>query len=550
YLSYCFNYNYYLKCKLIFWLAEYKMNLEIYDATLREGEQAGGVSFSIGDRIAIAEELDELGVDYIELGWPINEDVKKAFWEVEKLNLNSKVVAFGSTSLSGNVEEDINLKSIVDSKTKYACIFGKTWGEHIEKQLKISKEENLKKIEESVKFLKDKEIEVFYDAEHYFDGFKSDKEYAIETLKSALVGGATRLILCDTNGGSLPDEVKEITKFTKEELEKYFPDVDLGIHTHNDSGLALANTIEVLDYVKQVQGTMNGLGERVGNLDLCEFIPLVIFKKGYDLDVDLEKLKGVSDLVYEVANLPKQIGQAFVSDRAFTHKGGVHIDANIKGASYNHVTPERLGLNHSLMLSSLGGAACVVSAAKNLGYDLDKKDEKIREKINNVLKELGELEKEGYDLGNIEAEQYILIEKHFNKYENYFKILEWNIETSGKKSKCVLKIKVEDEVIETNNEIEGGPVDVLFKTLVEVLAKKYIEITKLKLINYSVRIAKSRGVESVVRTRMGFLDGAEFSCVGVDENIIQSSIEALEKGFNYYLNIKNRERNLNENSEI
>jgi 2-isopropylmalate synthase len=426
--------------------------------------------------------------------------------------------------------------SIVNSKAKYACIFGKTWAEHVEKQLKISKEENLHKIEESIKFLKSKDIDVFYDAEHYFDGFKDDFNYSLKTIQAAARAGASRIIFCDTNGGTLPEEVDEILKKTKEFLRQNGIDVKLGVHMHNDSGLALTNSLESLKHVQHFQGTINGLGERVGNLDLCEFIPLLVLKKKINLDLKLDKIKPACDLVYKIANVPRKFNQAFVSQRAFSHKGGVHIDATLKGASYSHVSPQLLGLNHDLILTSLGGSASVVSAAQKFGFNLDKKDPMTREKIKEVLENLNESEKKGYDIGNIEAEQYIIINLYFGKFKDYFKVEEWEITTNDKKSECVVKLKIKDKIIESKEEVFGGPIDAIYKSLKNALVGIYPIVEGIKLEDYRVRIANLRGVESQVRTRIDFSDGEKFSTVGVSENVIESGLEAISKAFNYYLN--------------
>ena len=513
--------------------------LEIYDCTLREGEQAGGVSFSVKDRVDIVKALDEFGIEFVEVGWPIQEEVLEAFEALEKEKLGTKLVAFGSTSLVKDVEQDANLNSIIESKAKYACIFGKTWLEHIEKQLKISKEENLEKIFKSITFLKKNRLDVFYDAEHYFDGFKANSDYAFATIKSASLAGASRIILCDTNGGSLPEEVKEIVKKTADFLKENKLNAKLGVHIHNDSGLALANSLEALPFIEHVQGTINGLGERVGNLDLCEFIPLLMLKKKMKLSFNLEKLKPLSNLVYKAANLPSQIRQAFVSERAFSHKGGVHIDATSKGASYSHIKPEDLGLEHSLILTSLGGSACVVSTAGKFGIELDKKDEKVKTKIKEVIDYLREQEKRGYDLGNIEAEQFMIINKFFGNYKEFFKIEKWEISTGDKGSKAFVKLKINGDEFEEQEQVSGGPVEALYSALKKAVSKKYPEIDKLELTDYKVRIAKAEGSESSVRTSIDFSDGESFSTVGVSENIILSSLEAIEKAFNYYLNLIN-----------
>ena len=515
------------------------MELELYDATLREGEQAAGVSFSLKDRVEIVKALDNLGIEFIEAGWPIHQDVLDAFLEINRLvengEIRAKIVAFGATSIVDNPEQDINLKSIVDSKVKYACIFGKTWIEHIEKQLKLTKEQNLDKIKKSIEFLRDKGIEVLYDAEHYFDGFKANSDYSMETIEQAMKAGATRIILCDTNGGSLPEEVEEILEKTKEFLGNRFKG-KLGVHIHNDSALALSNSLLALKYVDHVQGTINGLGERVGNLDLCEFIPLLMLKKGLILPYKLDKLRHVSDLVYKAANIPKKINQAFISQRAYSHKGGVHIDAMTKGASYSNVTPEDFGLEHSLILTSLGGAACIVAAADKFGFTIDKRDENTKEKINQALDEIKKLEKQGYDIGDIEAEQYMILSRYFGEFKQLFEVKEWEINTGEKNSSCTLTISIDGQERQICEKLEGGPVGVLYKALVSLIKEKYPEIEKLKIRDYKVRVAKSEGEESSVRTRIAFTDSEDFSTVGVSTNIIGSGLEALEKAFNYYLN--------------
>ncbi len=516
------------------------MSLEIYDCILREGEQAEGASFSFKDRIELALKLDEFGFDYIELGWPIvSSDIFDSFKTVISKAKKAKIVAFGSTSIKENPSEDKNLNSILDSGAKYACIFGKSSLIHVEKQLKISSEENLSKIYKSVKFLVDNELIVFYDAEHYFDSYKSNKEYAIQTLIKALSAGAQRIILCDTNGGCLPDESRKIVKETKETLEKAGFIVNLGIHFHDDCGLALANTLACLPYIVQVQGTINGTGERLGNLNFSEFLPVYIKKLNKNLDVNLVELKKLNEEAFRVSGIEIPEGRAFVGERAFSHKAGVHIDAQAKGASYEHEAPEDFGNRRTILLNSLGGRSSIVNLAEELGYKLNKDDTKVKEKIEELFKELKEYESAGYKIGSIKAEQFLLIEKFFGENNFSFNIIEWEIKSEFKNRKETSNFKVvgriNNEIFEGEMSVEGGPVDAAFKTLKKIISRRYPKIEELNILDFHVSIARQNSEESSVRTRIDFTNGLEFSCVGVDKNMLGSAIEALEKGFKYYL---------------
>ncbi|MFH1307282.1 MAG: alpha-isopropylmalate synthase regulatory domain-containing protein [archaeon] len=528
--------------------------LEIYDTTLREGEQAAGASFSMQDRLKICEILDDFGVDYIELGWPLSsaeilESFKECIEKVEK----AKIVAFGSTSISENIQEDKNLNSIVQSGVRYACIVGKTDLEHVEKQLKISPDENLRRIRESIKFLKEKEIEVFYDAEHYFDAFKSDEDYAIKTLIAAIEGGAERIVLCDTKGGSLPDEAKEILKKTQGALIDKELAAKLGVHFHDDCGLALASTLASLPYIKQVQGTINGIGERVGNLNFSEFLPVYIKKMGRMSRVNLVKLKEISEEVFRLAGIDVPEMRAFVGDNAFTHKGGVHTDAESKGVSYEHENPEDFGNKSKILLNTLGGRSCVTQVARELGYNLDKNNPDVKEKITRLFYELRELEKRGYRLGSLKAEQFLLIEKYFGKLNEIFNIRRWEIRSrvEGESEKSIFHMSgsINGEEFEDIHTVEGGPVDAAYKTIIKLLGKRYPQVNRLKLVDFHVSIARSRREESTVRTFITFRDGEEFQTVGVDENILNSAVEALVKGFRYYLN-NNKSKFINQNTDI
>lgn len=516
-------------------------NLEIYDTTLREGEQAAGANFSVEDRIEICKKLDELGVDYIELGWPIaSREVFESFEKCERVVKKAKISAFGSTSISKDVENDENLNSIVKCGAKIACIFGKTHLEHVEKQLRITPDENLKRISDSVKFLKKNDLRVFYDAEHYFDGFKTNKEYAIKTLASALEAGVERLVLCDTNGGILPSEAEQIVVETKKMLEEKNLKFELGLHFHDDCGLALANTLACLKYAKQIQGTINGIGERVGNLNFSEFLPVYAKKMNNKLEIKLEKLKSINEEVFRLGGMDVPESRAFVGDTAFAHKGGVHTDATTKGASYEHEKPEDFGNKRIILLNTLGGRACVISVAKEFGYELDKKNPEVIKKIEELFDELRKMEKKGYRIGAINAEQFLLIEKYFGNLKDYFSIEEWETKISfveGKEeSEFSMGYKINEKVEEETFVVEGGPIDAAYKTFIRAFSKEYPEIKNLRLVDFHVGIAKSNKEESTVRTLITFEDGEIFETVGVDTNIIQSAIEALEKGFRYFLN--------------
>lgn len=517
--------------------------LEIYDTTLREGEQASGASFSQEERIKICKELDEFGVDFIELGWPVSsQEIFDSFKKCKSIVKKAKIVAFGSTSIQQNISEDKNLKTLAECGAEYVCIFGKSSLSHVEKQLKISAQENLKKISESIEFLKNKGIHVFYDAEHYFDGFKLNNNYALETILTALKSGAERVILCDTNGGTLPEEASEIAKETKNILEKKGFENVLGIHFHDDCGLALANTLSCLKYAKQVQGTINGIGERVGNLNFSEFLPNYILKMKNKKNLNLKKLKEINEEVFRAAGICIPESRAFVGESAFAHKGGVHVDAMNKGASYEHLSPEEVGNKRVILLNTLGGRGSVISAAKEFGYSLDKKDELTQEKINKLFEELNSMEKKGYRIGAVKAEQFLLIEKYFGKLKEILNVKKWEIKTSMnngvEESEFDAECFIEGKIEKTKFKVAGGPVDACYKTLKEILKRKYPEVEKLKISDFHVEIARRKQEESSVRTLITFEDGEEFETIGVDKNILQSAVEAIEKGFRYYLNRK------------
>lgn len=511
--------------------------MEIYDTTLREGTQKEDVSFNIEQRIRLAQALHAFGVDYIEGGWPSANapDVMAFFHKAKSYPFHEKLVAFGSTSMSKNPQEDLNLNGLVESGAKTACIFGKSWIEQVTGQLRITPEENLEKISASVRYLKERGVEVFYDAEHFFDGYKHDREYALKTLEAAVECGASRLILCDTNGGTLPDETLKIVKETYEYLREKGIETLLGIHSHHDAGFSLANSIIVLPYIGHIQCTVNGFGERVGNTDLCELAPTLVIKQGMKLGLKLRNLTRLSQLFYLESHLEPQTRQPYVSPNAFSHTGGVHIDAVAKGVSYEHIIPESVGGRTKISLNTQGGAACIVHHASRLVYELDKKDPETAAKMQELRAELRDLEERKYGIGLNEAEIYLLIEKYFGSLKIPFTIEDWHIQTSGKESSCWIRAQVDGQEQIAEAIAEKGPIDVAYNAITALLSSKY-SLDRLEILSYNVRIAESKGAESTVRTEVMFSNGLEFSTVGVSDNIIESGIEALWKAFIYYIN--------------
>ena len=519
------------------------MVLKIFDTTLRDGSQSTDVSFGLRDKLELVKALDHFGVDYIELGWPgSNPKDMDCFLEASKLKLkNSKIVAFGATRRKGlNPEDDPNLQAILKSKAKVACIFGKTWVEHVKKQLKVTEEENLAAIKDSVEFLKKNKLEVHYDLEHFFDGYKDDKKYALDCLKTAAKAGADALVLCDTNGGCLPDDVENIIREVNEFLKKERINAELGVHMHNDSGCGVANTLKAVELgVTHLHGTINGLGERAGNADLCQIVPSLMLKKKIKLPkIKLKKLVDISKLVYTLINLKPDSRQPYVGKHAFSHKGGVHVDALMKGASYEHVDPSTVGNMREIVLSDLSGKANVVEVAREFGINVKKEDARVKD----MLKEVEHMEKKGYDIGGLKAERFLLHEKYFGKYPKLFRIKKWSVEsehddeTHKESSSCKLIVDAKGKVQKFSESVEGGPVDALYKALRIAIAKSYKNLQDIKLLNYKVRIFEEKGVESSVRVYIEFKNGHdEWGTVGVSTNIIEASFKAIVKGFKYYL---------------
>jgi len=512
--------------------------IKIYDTTLRDGMQGERIAFSLEDKIKIAKKLDEVGIHYIEGGWPgSNPKDVEFFKEIKSVRLkNAKIVAFGSTRKVKNLaKDDENLKELIKSGTSIVTIFGKSWDLHVYEVLKTTLNENLNLIKDSIRFIKDHGIKVFYDAEHFFDGFRANKEYAIKTLKVAEEAGADYIVLCDTNGGTLPFEMKNII----EEVKKYI-NLPLGIHTHNDSDVAVANTlIAVQCGVSMVQGTINGYGERCGNANLCSIIPNLQLKMGYSC-LPQDKLKEMTSLsiyVTEIANLKPQDNMPFVGYSAFAHKGGVHVDAIKKNSkTYEHISPAEVGNKRRILISELSGISNILQKAMEFDIELKKENPATKE----VLKKIKELEYQGYSFENAEASFELLMKKTMKTYKPFFDLEGFRVIVENRDGKLVseatIKIKVKG-VFEHTAAEGNGPVDALNNALRKALEEFYPVVKQVHLRDFKVRILDP---ESATRAKTRVIiestDGKEvWNTVGVSENIIEASWYALVDSLEYKL---------------
>jgi 2-isopropylmalate synthase len=403
----------------------------IYDTTLRDGAQTSGVNFSFDEKLSFIHTLNDFGVDYIEAGWPgANEVDTKVFEECfsqRNVLKNTKITAFGMTKKHGNsAENDHSISGVVNSNASFVCIVGKTWDFHVKEALNITNEQNLHNIKKSVEYLKTKVSEVLFDAEHFFDAYKANKEYAIECLKSAIEGGADWLVLCDTNGGSLPDEIFEIITETK----KILPNTKLGIHTHNDTECAVANTIYAVKAgVRLVQGTINGLGERCGNANLCSIIPNLMLKLGFDCGIKTEKLKElpiISKKLDELLNKEPQHNLPYIGSSAFVHKGGLHASAVLKNPqTYEHIDPEIVGNTRKIPLSNQAGRANVIAMLKKVGLN----DEKYTLKAQELAVKIKEKEEKSLSYEDADASFELFVRRECGEDVDVFNVLEYDVHT-------------------------------------------------------------------------------------------------------------------------
>lgn len=508
--------------------------IEIYDSTLRDGVQMHKINFSTSDRIKIIKKLDEFGIDYIEAGNPGSNPKEKEFFnKIEKIELkNSKIVAFGSTRRTGiKVEEDNNLKALKEVSTDTVCIYGKVWSFQVQEILKTTLQENLKMIESSIKYLIKNGKEVFFDAEHFFEGYKENQEYTLKAIKTAITSGATRIILCDTNGGTMTNEIYDITK----KVCKQFKNTKFGIHCHNDMDLAVANSLTAIDAgVVQIQGTINGFGERCGNTNLCSIIPtleLKMNKRCLSNSNNVLMITEVSRYIDEVANYISNPSNPYVGRFAFTHKAGAHINAVNKNAkSFEHIDPELVGNSRKKLISELAGKSAIYEIAKKYEPNITKTDEKLV----SCLKRIKELEKNGYQfedaLGSIE----LIIAEELGIYKRFINVIYTKVIIERENSVAVVKVKIKDR--ERLSSAEGnGPVEAIDTALRKAIGKLYTGLIDVKLIDYKVRaLDSSKGCEARVLVNIQTSNGQkQWNTVGVSTDIVFATTEALIDSIEY-----------------
>ncbi|TAE76180.1 MAG: citramalate synthase [Verrucomicrobia bacterium] len=513
--------------------------VQLYDTTLRDGTQGEGFQLSLLDKLRIAERLDAFGVDYIEGGWPgSNPKDVEFFQEAKKLRLShARLAAFGSTRRADTpVEEDSQVRLLLDAETPVVTIFGKSWELHVTEVLRTSPEENRAMIRDTVAYLKKHGREVIYDAEHFFDGYKDSPEHALASLKAAADGGADCLVLCDTNGGTLPSEVVEICTAVR----ACIPGTPIGIHTHNDCELAVANAIAAVDAgAVQVQGTVNGYGERTGNCNLTSVIPILQLKMGREVVPDLAKLRELSYFVDDVSNNPHFARAAFVGRTAFAHKGGMHVNAVQKLArSYEHIVPESVGNSQNILVSELSGQSNILIKAEQLGIPLDKGSVEAKA----VLHKVKELENEGYAFEAAGGSLELLIRRELGRYEKPFELKEFHTSfrqyRDGHDPVCEATVKLYVGDVAEYTVAEGlGVVNALDKALRQALLPFYPEIAGVSLVDYKVRIIDGHDA-TAAKTRVLIVstaDGENWGTVGVSENIIEASWIALVDGIDLFL---------------
>ena len=522
-----------------------KSRVAIYDTTLRDGAQAEDLNFSVEDKIRVAQKLDEFGVHYIEGGWPgSNPRDVEFFREMRKVRLRTaKLVAFGATRRAKlKASEDPSLKALAASGVKVCTLFGKTWDLHVLKALRTTLDENVRMIHDSVSYLGQRMDEVIYDAEHFFDGYKANPEYAVRTLLAAQDAGASCLVLCDTNGGTLPHEIGAIIEAVKQAIGAPF-----GIHAHNDAECAVANSlVAIRSGAVQVHGTVNGYGERCGNANLCAIIPALRIKMDVACvpDKKLRKLRELSRYVDELANLPHRKWQAYVGESAFAHKGGVHVDAVAKiPRTYEHIVPDQVGNRRRVLVSDLAGKSNIAQKAAELGIALDTDSPELTE----MLKRVKQLENEGFEFEGAEGSLELLMLRARHSYESVFAMfdrIDYRVLIEKRKadphpvSEATVTVEVGGQV-EHTAAWGNGPVNALDRALRKVLPKYFPGrgLENVKLFDYKVRVlTAAEGTAARVRVLIESGDGrAKWGTVGVSENVIEASWQALVDSIEYKL---------------
>ncbi|MCL2647153.1 MAG: citramalate synthase [Phycisphaerales bacterium] len=518
--------------------------MSIYDTTLRDGTQGEGVSLSVQDKLLISRKLDELGIDFIEGGYPLSNPKDAAFFEEAKsLKLNyAQLAAFGMTRRKGvKPADDVGLNALRDAETPYVTIVGKTWDLHATDVLGVSLQENLDMIAESVAYLTGLGRRVVYDAEHFFDGTAANPDYGLKTIEAAAQAGATLICLCDTNGGSLPDRIAD---FAKKALAKLNHKTPIGIHPHNDSGLAVANALAAVQAgATQVQGTINGIGERCGNADLITIIANLALKMGYPVlsqNAGIKRLTEASRYVYEIANLNLANGQPYVGLSAFAHKGGMHVHAvNKLSRTYEHVPPESVGNTRRVLVSELSGISNIAAkAGKKFGIESNRVTQK------KVLDEITRLEAEGFQFEAAEASFELIVRRVIGRYQKFFELDHYRCavnKTGSHPAITKASISLLLKGREINASAEGdGPVNAIDNALRQALLPHYPSLASLRLVDYKVRVVNSAEataakVRVIIEFKSPHATSEIFGTVGVSENVIDASWQALVDGVEYHL---------------
>ena len=523
-------------------------NVEIYDTTLRDGAQLEGISLTVDDKLRIAEQLDNLGVHYIEGGWPGANPKDVEFFERAKEELtlkHSRLVAFGSTRrVNGDAQNDPTLANLVAAGTSTVCIVGKSWDYHVTEALRTSLDEGIAMVADSIKFLKDQGLEVFFDAEHFFDGYKANPEYALQVLEGAATAGADCLVLCDTNGGSLPFQIEETVASVVKHLE-----TPVGVHLHNDTGCGVANAMAgVMAGATQVQGTINGYGERVGNCDLVPIIANLSLKLGIEtLPPDrIERLTSVAHHVAELVNFSSDPQQPYVGSGAFAHKAGLHVSAiSRRPDAYEHIDPNLVGNGTRFLVSEMSGKSTIELRAQQLDLDIE------GETLNEVVETLKDLEYRGYHFEAADASLELLLRAATGWEQDFFQLQSFSVNVghlSGSGSRAwndvavevdteaTVSIQVDGKIVEASGQ-GNGPVNALDSALRQAIGSRYPALENLRLTDYKVRVLEtSKGTGAITRVLLDTTNGEKtWTTIGVSENIIEASWQALVDSIVYGL---------------